>query len=291
MPPSVLEAYASGLPVVATDAGGVPAILTVGEHGLLAPLNDHGALAAHVLRLLAEPRHRRAARGGGTRGVPTACMWARVRDQWALEYRSVLTRAADLDDRRALHPVGRACPHARTPGAMDAARIVMAPPFSRPCAVLQRGLSRCARRGGAAASTCPTHSRRGPSASTPSAPRCARAAVDDAHASLPDHISRRPSTIAIGPADARHRRPANPSGISARPGPMLPDGRTRSARRIRPAWLSRSGLRCATRPVGPSTSGPVRPICPPRPHRSLTGTTTRSTAAAPPCCTGPRCRS
>ena len=40
MPSSVLEAFASGCAVVSTDAGGVPAILTNGVHGLLVPCND-----------------------------------------------------------------------------------------------------------------------------------------------------------------------------------------------------------------------------------------------------------
>ena len=37
MPASVLEAFASGCAVVATNAGGVPAILSDGVHGLLVP--------------------------------------------------------------------------------------------------------------------------------------------------------------------------------------------------------------------------------------------------------------
>ena len=40
MPSSVLEAYASGCAVVATNAGGVPAILTDEAHGLLIGCND-----------------------------------------------------------------------------------------------------------------------------------------------------------------------------------------------------------------------------------------------------------
>ncbi len=49
MPASVLEAFASGCAVVATSAGGVPAILTDGVHGLLVDCDDHEAAAARVL--------------------------------------------------------------------------------------------------------------------------------------------------------------------------------------------------------------------------------------------------
>ncbi|HEX8089749.1 MAG TPA: glycosyltransferase family 4 protein [Blastocatellia bacterium] len=54
MPLSILEAFACGLPVVTTDAGGIPYIVTDLETGLLARRGDHRALAASILRLLAD---------------------------------------------------------------------------------------------------------------------------------------------------------------------------------------------------------------------------------------------
>lgn len=51
-PTTVLEAMASGRPVVATTTGGIVDMITDGESGLLVPPGDEGALAVAVARLL-----------------------------------------------------------------------------------------------------------------------------------------------------------------------------------------------------------------------------------------------
>ena len=55
MPVSVVEACASGLPVVATAVGGIPNLLTNGESALLVPNNDDKAMANAVISLLEDP--------------------------------------------------------------------------------------------------------------------------------------------------------------------------------------------------------------------------------------------
>lgn len=88
MPGSVIEAFASGLPVVATRVGGVPAILEHGVHGLLAPDNDDEAVANHALRLLDRPDE---ARGFAEAAYATcrAYEWSNLRHDWLDVYRSV----------------------------------------------------------------------------------------------------------------------------------------------------------------------------------------------------------
>lgn len=51
----VVEAMASGVPVIATRSGGIPEIITDMQNGLLVPENDAAALAAAVLKILHDP--------------------------------------------------------------------------------------------------------------------------------------------------------------------------------------------------------------------------------------------
>jgi glycosyltransferase involved in cell wall biosynthesis len=51
----VLEAWASGVPVVSTNVGGVPFLVEEGVTGLLVPPSQPEALANAVLRLLDAP--------------------------------------------------------------------------------------------------------------------------------------------------------------------------------------------------------------------------------------------
>jgi glycosyltransferase involved in cell wall biosynthesis len=90
MPNSVIEAFACGLPVVATRTGGVPAILTDGVHGLLADDDDDAAIAAHVIRLLEHPTDARRLAAAAYETC-AAYEWPIVREQWLAVYRSLMS--------------------------------------------------------------------------------------------------------------------------------------------------------------------------------------------------------
>ena len=54
-PVSILEAFACGLPIISTAAGGIPFLVRDNEDALLARVGDPADLARQILRLLAEP--------------------------------------------------------------------------------------------------------------------------------------------------------------------------------------------------------------------------------------------
>jgi len=56
MPLAVLEAFASGLPVVGTSLGGVPELIDPGVDGQIVPPNDPGALGEALAGLVGDPK-------------------------------------------------------------------------------------------------------------------------------------------------------------------------------------------------------------------------------------------
>lgn len=52
---AALEALSCGIPVVASDIGGIPELVSQGETGFLAPVGNIGAMAGHVLSLVQDP--------------------------------------------------------------------------------------------------------------------------------------------------------------------------------------------------------------------------------------------
>lgn len=97
LPVVLLEAAASGLPAVASDAGGVREIITDGETGFVVPPGDPAALAAATARLAALPAETRE-RMSRTARAQAVARFDRdaVAAQWDATYRALLADPAGL---------------------------------------------------------------------------------------------------------------------------------------------------------------------------------------------------
>jgi glycosyltransferase involved in cell wall biosynthesis len=91
MPNSILEAFASGVPVVSTNAGGIPDMVIDGVSALLVPIGDDDAIARQVIRLLEDPAIAEGLRSAGL-AEAEKYGWPRVKVQWLDAYRRAVSR-------------------------------------------------------------------------------------------------------------------------------------------------------------------------------------------------------
>jgi phenylacetate-CoA ligase len=82
---SVLEAFASGLPVVSTGTGDIAAMVRHGETGLIVPQDDPAAMAEALSALLGDP-DRALHMTQRARATVARHAWPEVRASWAEAY-------------------------------------------------------------------------------------------------------------------------------------------------------------------------------------------------------------
>ena len=80
-PLSILEAFASGLPVVTTNAGGIPDVVTDGVTALMVEVDDHEALARSAIALIEQPELAHRIINAG-RNECRRYTWEAVRLEW-----------------------------------------------------------------------------------------------------------------------------------------------------------------------------------------------------------------
>ena len=89
MPVSILEAFAAGLPIVTTDAGGIPFIIEDRVNGHMVPINNHVALAERIIELIERPEEVRRLSEIGAREIKKY-RWPALAGRWRDMYAATI---------------------------------------------------------------------------------------------------------------------------------------------------------------------------------------------------------
>ena len=90
---TLLEAMATGLPLVATHVGGNPELIDEGVNGCLVPVGDAAALAKHLKDILTEPQTLIAFGENSLNKAKQGFDWGRTVEQYLAVYDQLLGRA------------------------------------------------------------------------------------------------------------------------------------------------------------------------------------------------------
>lgn len=99
MPVSVVEACAMGVPVVATDVGGLAHLISHSKDGLLVKDDDPNEMAAAILSLLNDPQLAQSISDNGRR-LAERSDWTSVRECWEELFAEISNRKAERGAKR-----------------------------------------------------------------------------------------------------------------------------------------------------------------------------------------------
>jgi glycosyltransferase involved in cell wall biosynthesis len=92
MPISILEALASGVPVISTDVGGIPYLVEHGKTALLVPMQNPQAMAVAIVSLLSDPGRAGKLRQAGLEAARQYA-WTNVRERLLSVYQDVVAKS------------------------------------------------------------------------------------------------------------------------------------------------------------------------------------------------------
>jgi glycosyltransferase involved in cell wall biosynthesis len=92
MPIALIEAMVRGVPIVSTNAGGIPFLVRHGETALLVEVGDDNGLAAAAISVIEDPALFFRLRAAGLARA-SDFQWPAVREKWSVVYERAMARA------------------------------------------------------------------------------------------------------------------------------------------------------------------------------------------------------